>query len=151
MPVIAWAINLAIEVYTPRYVAYLAVGVGIAVAAALAALRRPLLRDAAVGAFVIVNLIALPGSLPVRVPYRDIFGAMSAQPGDVVYFADTVEQFLTWQADHYLAPAFTRVEDHNLDCGGGGAARLVPDRRTGSTTTCARSSRRWSRPTRCSR
>ncbi len=115
VPAVALALNTIAAVYTPRYVVYLVVGLALALAAAFAGVRRGLIRNAALIAFVIVNLIALPGSLPERVPYRDIFGALPAHPGDVVYFADTVEQFLSWQADAYLSPTFTRVENHNLD------------------------------------
>ncbi len=115
VPAVALALNTIAAVYTPRYVVYLVVGLALALAAALAVERRNWLRYAALIAFVGINLVLMPGALPERVPYRDVFGAMSAQPGDVVYFADRVDQFLTWQADAYLSPGFTRIEDHDLD------------------------------------
>ncbi len=115
VPVIALVLNFVAEVYTPRYVAYLSVGVGIVMAAVFATLRRPLVRNAALGVFVLFNLIVLPSSLPVRVPYREIFPAIKAQAGDVAYFADMVEQFLTWQADAYLSPVLTRITTHDTD------------------------------------
>ena len=123
VPAVALALNTVAAVYTPRYVVYLVVGLALALAAALAVERRNWLRYAALIAFVGGNLVLMPGALPERVPYRDVFGAMSAQPGDVVYFADGVDQFLTWQADAYLAPGFRRIEDQDL--GAAAAARRV--------------------------
>ncbi|HVU14891.1 MAG TPA: hypothetical protein VHD90_26635, partial [Phototrophicaceae bacterium] len=104
VPMIALAINLVLDVYTERYVAYLTVGFALAVGAALAAISEVRLRYGAALAFLAVNLMVMPAWLPDRIPYRDLYKQMPAQPGDVVFDtpASSDDQFLQYQQQHYL-------------------------------------------------
>lgn len=102
-------VNLVASVYTQRYVTYLAVGLALAVGAALASLPgRYGLRWLALIGFAALNLAVLPQHWPVRTPYRDIFQTVSqlAQPDDAVYFIKAGEggHWINWQVRHYLAP-----------------------------------------------
>lgn len=118
VPVIALVLNLVMAVYAQRYVSYLAVGLALACAAALGSLRPRLFRWGALAAFIGLNAWALGGQLPVRVPFRDLFTAMSAQAaaGDVVYFrrGGEIDNFVLWQARAYLSPEFEIILDHDL-------------------------------------
>lgn len=106
-PALSFLLNMAIAVYTPRYVLYMVIGFGLLIGAALAALpgRGRLLALAAV---VLLSIWTLPGQLPQRTPYRDLYQRVSAQarPNDVIFFdhADAGARFVRWQIDHYLAP-----------------------------------------------
>ncbi len=104
VPVIALAINLVLDVYTERYVAYLTVGFALAIGAALAAITEVRLRYGAALAFLAINLIVMPAWLPDRIPYRDLYPQMAAQPGDVVFNTppSSNDQFLQYQQQHYL-------------------------------------------------
>jgi mannosyltransferase len=99
--------NLVAAVYAPRFVSHLTLGLALALAAALGKLPR---RVGALGVAALVgaNLFTFSGTLPVRVPYRDIYHQLSAlgQPGDVFYMVKAGENdgFVHWQQSHYLAP-----------------------------------------------
>jgi hypothetical protein len=118
VPAIALVLNLVMAVYAQRYVSYLSIGLALACAAALAALRPRWLRWSALTAFVGLNLWAIGGQLPVRIPFRDLFTTMSidAQAGDVVYFtrAGEIDNLVLWQVRNYLSPDFEVILDHDL-------------------------------------
>lgn len=115
VPAVALLLNTVAAVYNERYVVYLAVGLALAVGAALAALRRVVARDLVLIGVVALNLWLLPAQLPVRVPYRDLYRSMDSRPGDVAYFADPIDQFLDWQNQTYLPPVLKIVKDSDLD------------------------------------
>ncbi len=108
VPAVALALNTVAAVYTQRYVAYLAVGLALAAAAALAALKPAIPCTLALAGFLALNLIFVPAWLPVRVPYRDVFGQVSevGKAGDALLIvpAKTYDQFLDWQVQQYIAP-----------------------------------------------
>ncbi len=112
VPVLALLVNLVVAVYTPRYVSYLVIGLGIAVGAALAVLP-PRWRWSGLAVFVTLNMIGLPTQLPRdRVPFRALFQQVSAaaQPGDALLLdhADLGNNVLHWQVARYLTPDLWR-------------------------------------------
>jgi hypothetical protein len=107
VPAASLIANHWVAVYTQRYVAYMAVGVGIAVAFTLASLPTRF-RWLALFMFAVVSLWAMPGEFPVRTPYRDVLKTVSSlsQPGDVLLFDPAYnpkDRFVTWQLNHYLS------------------------------------------------
>jgi hypothetical protein len=118
VPVVALLLNLVAAVYSPRYVAYLTLGLALALGAALAAIPIRW-RTLALTVFAALSLWGFSSQLPVRVPYRDIFNAMSAeaQPGDIVYLrhADEDDNLVRWHLNTYLSPLFTIIEDGDLN------------------------------------
>jgi hypothetical protein len=102
---VALAANLVAAVYAPRFVSHMMLGLALALAAGLIALPR---RFGYVGVAIIIgaNLLTFSGTIPDRVPYRDLYGEISAQgqPGDVVLNTGNVDGFLAWQQAHYLSP-----------------------------------------------
>jgi hypothetical protein len=110
--------NLFAAVYTPRYISYIAVGIAVAVGAALAALPSKVRYLAAAG-FVGVNLWTLPSLLPARIPYRDLFLDVSARsrPGDTLYLSHALEgnPVFIWQYRHYLTPDLLTNTVRDLD------------------------------------
>lgn len=136
-PALSLLVNLVAAVYNPRYVAYLTVGLALALGVGLASLALPLgagmkrigglaqtsLLLRTLGMLIVLtffglSLLALPGTVPVRIPYRDIFRQMSAQaePGDVVYFRQGGEgdNLVQWNMDAYLSPTFSVISDYDL-------------------------------------
>jgi 4-amino-4-deoxy-L-arabinose transferase-like glycosyltransferase len=112
VPAASLIANNWVAVYTQRYVAYLAVGVGIAVAFTLASLPARF-RWPALILFAAVNLYAMPNQFPIRTPYRDVLKTVSkaSQPGDVLLFNpayDPKDRFVAWQVNHYLSPDLRR-------------------------------------------
>ncbi|MEO8394938.1 MAG: hypothetical protein ABI700_18220, partial [Chloroflexota bacterium] len=105
-PIVTLAANLVAAVYAPRFVSNLTLGLALALAAALVKLPR---RLGVIGATLLIgaNLLTFSTTIPVRVPYRDLYHQLSAQaqPGDVL-FNSPMQQFDTyvkWQQAHYLA------------------------------------------------
>lgn len=118
VPALALLANLVVAVYTPRYVSYLVIGLGVAVGAVLAALP-PRWRWGALAAFVVLSVIGLPGQLPRdRVPFRALFQQVSAaaRPGDALLLdhADLGNNVLRWQAARYLTPDLWRSRSEDL-------------------------------------
>jgi hypothetical protein len=112
VPAASLLANNWVAVYTQRYVAYMAVGVGIAVAFTLANLPMRL-RWVALFLFVVVSLWAMPGQFPVRTPYRDVLrtAASLSKPGDVLLFNpayNSGDRYVGWQLNHYLTPDLRR-------------------------------------------
>ncbi len=108
VPALALLINLLFAVYTPRYIAYMSVGVGAAAGVALAHLPGRS-RWVALAAFAAISLWALPSQYPKdRVPHRLLFQQISAaaQPGDVLFFdkGDLENNVVRWQIRNYLTP-----------------------------------------------
>lgn len=108
-PTIYLIVNLVAGVYAPRYVAHLTLGLALALGAVFTLLptwRRVPLGWLAAGGLVAAQMVTLPAQIAVRIPYRDLFGALSAaaQPGDLVYFSQTDpnENLLRWQIGAYL-------------------------------------------------
>lgn len=105
-PALSLALNTVAAVYTPRYVLYMVIGVAVMAGAGLAALPLGRVRWTALVVLMTVSLWVIPGQLPNRTPYRDLFlrvGEM-AQPGDVIFFDQqtTDSRFVQWQVRHYL-------------------------------------------------
>lgn len=107
-PALSLLLNLFVAVYAQRYNAYLIVGLALAAGAALAALM-PRLRVPALALTLMLTLLAVPAHLPQRIPFRDLFGQVSAlaQPGDVLLFeaAGIEDRFVQWQIAQYMDPA----------------------------------------------
>ena len=108
VPAIALVANLFLDVYSQRYVSYAVVGLALAVGAGLAAIPRPALRAGALVGFIGLSAVGFGWNLPDRIPYRYLFGELSAdaQPGDVIWFSgtDPNENLLRWQRGAYLPP-----------------------------------------------
>lgn len=106
-PLIYLIANLAAAVYAPRFVSYATIGLALALAAALGRLPR-VLRYGGAALLIGANLLTFSGTLPVRIPYRDLYHALSAagQAGDVLLMRRAGEDdgFVKWQELHYLAP-----------------------------------------------
>lgn len=102
VPVLVFLVNTQVRVYTPRYVAYICIGVALAAAATIASFPKYIRFIALVG-FVALNLQALPNYIPVRAPERDILQEVSALStlDDVVYFTSGT---VSSQVARYLAP-----------------------------------------------
>lgn len=115
VPALSLLLNTVAAVYTQRYVVYLVVGLAVVLGAAFAALKKHILVYSTFAVFIAVNLWALPGMLPVRIPHRDLYHSVSdlAQSGDVVLNVppSTVDQFLEWQQAHYLPASIERTTD----------------------------------------
>lgn len=107
VPAAAMVVNLAVAVYTPRYVVYLVVGLAAAAGAALAALPKRI-RLPALAVVIGLTFWSLPQYIPVRIPLRDLYRQISAAAGpDDVLFFDTgglEDPFVFKQAQRYLAP-----------------------------------------------
>jgi hypothetical protein len=105
IPAISLVINIWAAVYTPRYVVSMVVGLALLTALGLSFLpRRWMLTAGAL--FVIANGLTASQHLPQRIPYRDIFRAISASalPGDVIAFVDgnTDDTVKRWNEAAYL-------------------------------------------------
>jgi hypothetical protein len=102
VPALVFLLNTQVRVYTPRYVAYICIGVALAAAATIASFPRYLRLIALVG-LVGLNLYTLPDFIPVRAPERDILLDVSLQstPDDAVYFTDGTPSS---QVERYLTP-----------------------------------------------
>ena len=105
VPIIALLANLTVAVYAPRFITHALLGLGLALAGGLLALPR---RISLLGVAMVIgaNLLTFPVTVPVRVPYRDLYRVMSdaSQPGDVVLMVEAGEDdgFVHWQQRHYL-------------------------------------------------
>ncbi len=105
VPILAFAANLVVAVYTPRYFDYMAIGFCLAVAGAFAILKSR-------GFWLVVPFAAfslwfLPSQWPInRIPHRLIFQQVTSlyQPGDAIFFdeGDYGNLLVQWQASHYL-------------------------------------------------
>lgn len=106
VPILAFIVNLWVNVYDPRYVSYLAVGLSLAVGVGLSAVPFRWLRGVGTLAFVGVMLWQLPHHLPNRTTYRPIFQTMSdlSQSEDVIFFdqADYGRDVVRWQIEQYV-------------------------------------------------
>ncbi len=100
--------NLVAAVYAPRFVSHIMLPFALVIAAGLVALPRR--RVALLGAALLVsaNLLTFPATIPVRVPFRDLYGEMSrlGRAGDAVLLVQGGEDdgFVRWQYQHYLSP-----------------------------------------------
>ncbi|MEP7291470.1 MAG: glycosyltransferase family 39 protein [Chloroflexota bacterium] len=107
VPLIALLANFVVAVYAPRFVSHALLGLALALAAVLVALPR---RSGLFGAMILIgaNLLTFPATIPVRVPYRDLYHQMSelGHSGDAVLLvkAGEIDGFVLWQYQHYLAP-----------------------------------------------
>ncbi|MBL8147564.1 MAG: glycosyltransferase family 39 protein [Anaerolineae bacterium] len=117
VPALYLLVNLFAGVYAPRYVSHLTIGLALAVGAVLALLprwKRLPLPWLAAGALAAANLALFPGQIQPRIPYRDLFGALSAaaQPDDLIFFSrtDPNENLLRWQRGLYLPPGLSVVD-----------------------------------------
>lgn len=110
VPAFVFLVNTQVNVYTPRYVAYICIGIALAAAATIASFPRYLRLLGLVG-LVALNLYALPNFIPVRAPERDILLDVSAlsMPDDAVYFTDGTPSS---QVERYLAP---ELQESRLD------------------------------------
>lgn len=119
VPMIAFTLNLFANVYEPRYVSYLVVGLGVGAGVALAGVPSRLLRGSLWVAFVGVMLWHLSDYLPKRTTYRPIYQQMSSQSreGDWLFFDDAEEgrDFVKWQMNQYLAPHLLANSSPSLD------------------------------------
>ncbi|MBL8131263.1 MAG: glycosyltransferase family 39 protein [Anaerolineae bacterium] len=108
VPAIYLLVNTRAGVYAPRYVSFLTLGLAVGVGGALALASIPrILCWGAILCLIILNLNGFQATLPVRIPYRDLFQAVSAAslPDDAVLFvrAGEGDGFVRWQIDHYLS------------------------------------------------
>jgi hypothetical protein len=106
VPIVNLTANLYVNVYAPRYVVYLVVGLALAAGVGLASLPFTPLRWGAMVLFVGLNLWQLPDHLPDRIPFRDVLTRMNtnSQPGDVVWFDEAKQtgDYVAWHIDAYL-------------------------------------------------
>jgi hypothetical protein len=106
---LALAGNVVAAVFSPRYYAYVTVGLALAAAAGIGTLKLRLRWT--VGALVVLMVgLGLAQTLPDRPHLRDYFRIMSAQAGsdDTLYIDGEVEGqrdgLFDWQMRHYLVP-----------------------------------------------
>lgn len=117
VPVVALIANTIAAVYAPRFVSYLMLGLALALGAVFfylpvqSGISRRYIAPVQAGSLLLfmgANLVTFSAQVPARVPYRDIYGAMSAavREGDVVLFDRAGEEdgFVTWQYRHYMSP-----------------------------------------------
>lgn len=118
VPLVALVTNLVAAVYAPRFVSNLMLGLALALAAALVKLPR---RLGVIGAVVLIgaNLLTFSSTIPVRVPYRDLYHQVSVQgkSGDVLFNTpeNQYDGFVQWQQHHYLAAELQPGLTTNLD------------------------------------
>jgi 4-amino-4-deoxy-L-arabinose transferase-like glycosyltransferase len=124
VPALALLVNIAAAVFTPRYYAYLTPGLALAAAAGIATLAaqaqqaRRLVYSLAVLAVLLIG-IAMPPTLPVRAPLRDIFREMSAQYREGTAYAYPtgafVDGWLEWQMQQYMTPPLYEARLSSLE------------------------------------
>lgn len=106
LPALIFAANFFAAVYTPRYLTYSVLGVGLVFGAALAALPARW-RFVGLAGFLAMMLWGLPGAMPdFYPPYRTFLQTVStlAKPGDIYYEVDgSRDNFVLWQHRHYLS------------------------------------------------
>jgi len=108
VPIVALLVNLVFSVYTPRYITYLSVGVGLVMAVGLAALPRRVSWLALV-VFAGISVWSIPSQFSPRIiKYRDLYQqvAKEAQLDDVLYVDPVIwgDNVVWWQMSHYLPP-----------------------------------------------
>ena len=106
VPIVVLLVNLVFSVYTPRYITYLSVGVGLVMAVGLSALPRRVGWLALV-VFASISLWSLPSQFSPRIiKYRDFYQEMAKeyQSGDALYVEpmDMADNVVWWQMRHYL-------------------------------------------------
>jgi hypothetical protein len=118
VPVVYLALNLVAAVYAPRFISYATIPLALAVGGVLWALPR--VRGVPLGMSVLVVLVAaqawaFSSQLPVRIPYRDIFRAMSSSQDTVVYIEPrtSVDGYLRQQIALYMPPALATTVTQN--------------------------------------
>ncbi len=110
VPALALVMNTVAAVFSPRYYAYITVGLALATAAGIGALRGRLRWTVGLCSVVLIAL-GLFATLPDRPHLRDIFRTMSAtaQPGEALYIEGEVqgarEGMFDWQMQLYLVPS----------------------------------------------
>jgi hypothetical protein len=119
VPIVALLINLVFSVYTPRYITYLSVGVGLVMAVGIAALPRRISWLALV-VFAGISFWSIPSQFSLRrIPYRDFYQqvAKEAQPSDVLYVdpMNAGDNVVWWQMSHYLPRDLFASFTSNLD------------------------------------
>jgi len=117
-PAIYLLANTVAAVYAPRFVSHMMLGIGLVVGASIAALELPArwrripIKPILALMIVVSNLLTFNASLPVRIPYRDLYRAISSvsQPGDVVLFNRAGEEngyvqylYRTWMSPELVA------------------------------------------------
>ncbi len=107
VPAVILAVNLFTAVYTQRYIAFISVGLALALGASLASLP-PRTRWLALAGLVGLSLWGLPAQRPVRVPYRDLLRDLNMRflPGDVLLPVRAHEDnpVVSWQFRRYSLP-----------------------------------------------
>lgn len=111
-PAVYLLANLIVAVYAPRFVSSSMLGFGLVLGAALLAFPAGIhtirIGWIALGVLVGIQLVTFSAQLPDRIPYRDIFRAISvsAEPDDAVLMFQAGENdgFVHWQRQHYLSP-----------------------------------------------
>lgn len=108
VPAVALLVNMVFSVYTPRYITYLSIGVGLVMAVGIASLPRRI-QWLALIVFVSISLWSIPSQFSPRIiKYRDLYQqvAKEAQTGDVLYVEPVVwgDNVVWWQMSHYLPP-----------------------------------------------
>lgn len=127
-PILVLILNLALTIYTPRYVSFLTPAIGLVIGVPLVMIVEHLLAAqgistrlknavmiAAVGIVGAISLWQLPQHIPNRVPFRIIFDNMEhvAQTGDVILYRN-IAPSIPDQARRYFdfdLQAFTKLED----------------------------------------
>ncbi len=87
VPAVSLLLNVVVAIFLPRYVVYMVEGLALAAGAGLAVLPGRW-RVPALVVTLGISLLTLSSQLPVRVPLRDLYQALSAaaQPGDSIFF-----------------------------------------------------------------
>ncbi len=112
VPIVALLVNLVFSVYTPRYITYLTIGLGLVMAVGLAALPRRVSWLVLV-VFAGISLWSIPSQFSPRIiKYRDFYQQMAkeTQTGDALYVEPVIwgDNVVWWQMHHYLpAELFT--------------------------------------------
>lgn len=105
--------NLWIAVYAGRYVVHASIGMAILCAAAVFAARKRLVTIGLGIAFIMCLGVGFGPSLPVRVPYRDIFQSINAyaEPGDRIMYvrANETDNHVAWHIREYLSPEIVPI------------------------------------------
>ncbi|GAB4574192.1 MAG: hypothetical protein Kow0077_19520 [Anaerolineae bacterium] len=107
IPVLVFAVNVIVPIYEPRYIAYVAVGVAILLAAGVLAFP-PRIRTATATALLLIGLITVRSGTAKQDPLRDTLGALESafQPGDVVLLVNqSVDHSLAAQYEWYAPSA----------------------------------------------
>lgn len=119
VPVIALLVNLALSVYTPRYITYLVIGFALVMAVGLSVLPR---RIQWIALLIVagISLWSMPSlTSPRIIRYRDFYQQMTkeAWPNDVIYVdpMNVEDNVVWWQMSHYLPTNLYRTVTSDID------------------------------------